>query len=84
MVANVSQHPQLSLAIAEAILQGFDKHFTIFQEYTTGAKKRFENADWKSEHSASRERILLYDKRVDEAIQGLKEKFRLDAFGESL
>lgn len=84
MVATVSQHIQLSRAIAEAILQGFDKHFTIFQENTTGAKQRFENADWKSEHTASRKRILLYDKRVDEAIEELREKFKLDDFQESL
>jgi isocitrate dehydrogenase kinase/phosphatase len=84
MVASVSPQPQLSRAIAEAILQGFDKHFTIFQEYTAGAKKRFENADWKSEHFVSRQRIRLYDMRVDEAIQELGEKFRLDDFDEAL
>lgn len=84
MVANVFQHPQLSRAIAEAILQGFDKHFTIFQEYTTGAKQRFENADWKLEHDIARQRILSYDKRVDEAILELREDFRLDEFEESL
>ena len=84
MVANISQHPQLSRAMAESILQGFDKHFTIFQEYTAGAKKRFESADWKSENTASRKRILLYDNRVDEAILELKQKFKLVKFEESL
>ena len=84
MVVKISKHPQLSRAMAEAILQGFDKHFTIFQEHTAGAKKRFESADWKSENTASRKRILLYDKRVDEAILELKQKFKVAKFEESL
>jgi len=84
MVASVSQSRDLSQAIAESILQGFDKHFSIFHEFTAGAKKRFEHADWKAEQTASRQRILLYDKRVDEAILELNESFSLERFNESL
>ncbi len=84
MVAKISPHPQLSNAIAGSILEGFDKHFTIFQQHTAGARRRFENADWKSEHKASRQRIRLYDKRVDEAILELKQSFSLGEFEESL
>lgn len=84
MEANVSQSRDLSQAIAETILQGFDKHFSIFHDFTAGAKKRFEHADWKAEQTASRQRILLYDKRVDEAIFELNEKFALEQFNESL
>ena len=84
MAAKIPQDSRLSRAIAEAILQGFDKHFTIFQEYTAGAKQRFEKADWKAEHEASRQRILLYDSRVDEAILELKQEFNPGRFDESL
>ena len=84
MVASVSQSQDLAQAIAETILQGFDKHFAIFHEFTAGAKKRFEHADWMAEQTASRQRILLYDKRVDEAIEGLNKAFVLEHFNESL
>jgi len=36
----------LSKNIAETILAGFDRHFSIFTKITEGARKRFENADW--------------------------------------
>ena len=84
MVASVSQNQDLSQAIAETILQGFDKHFAIFHEFTAGAKKRFEHADWNAEQVASRQRILLYDQRVDEAIVELNEAFMLERFNESV
>jgi isocitrate dehydrogenase kinase/phosphatase len=32
--------------IAEAILEGFDRHFRLFRETTASARTRFENADW--------------------------------------
>ena len=84
MVANASRSDDLAQEIAKTILHGFDKHFAIFHEFTAGAKKRFENADWKAEQIASRQRILLYDKRVDEAIEELNKKFRFEQFNESL
>ena len=84
MVVSVRQDEDLSQAIAEAILQGFDKHFGIFHEFTAGAKQRFEHADWQAEQTASRQRILLYDKRVDEAIDELREAFVFEQFNEPL
>lgn len=84
MVEDASQSQDLSQAIAKTILHGFDKHFAIFHEFTAGAKKRFEQADWNAEQLASRQRILLYDKRVDEAIEELNKKFSLEQFDESL
>ncbi len=84
MVATVHQIQDLAQTIAKSILHGFDKHFAIFQEFTAGAKERFEHADWKAEQAASRQRILLYDQRVDEAIAELNEKFSLKQFDEPL
>ena len=84
MATHVSQSQDLAQAIAEAILQGFDRHFAIFHEFTAGAKERFEHADWMAEQTASRQRILLYDKRVDEAIEELNKTFALENFNELL
>ena len=36
----------LSKNIANTILTGFNRHFSIFSKITKGAQERFENADW--------------------------------------
>ena len=84
MAASNSNNQDLSQAIAETILQGFDKHFAIFHEFTAGAKSRFEHADWQAEQTASRQRILLYDNRVNEAIEEINEIFVLGQFNAPL
>ena len=61
----------LSKKIATTILAGFDNHYKIFSEITSGAQQRFEAADWKAERYHSRLRIQFYDTRVDEAIESL-------------
>ena len=63
--------------IAQTILDGFSKHFRIFNEITAQAQQRFEQADWKAERLASIQRIKLYDKRVDETVARLKSNYAL-------
>ena len=65
----------LAETIAETVLEGFNKHFRIFQKITAGAMGRFETQDWIAERDASRKRVLFYDKRADEAIETLREIF---------
>jgi isocitrate dehydrogenase kinase/phosphatase len=65
----------LAETIAETVLEGFNKHFRIFQKITAGAMGRFETEDWMAERDASRKRVLFYDKRADEAIETLREIF---------
>jgi len=67
----------ISQEIAIKILKGFEYHFCIFNEITEAAQQRFEAADWKADRESSRLRITLYDKRVDETVSLLKEKFSL-------
>ena len=67
----------LSIQIATTILNGFDRHFSIFSEITRGAKQRFEDAAWEAERVASRERIMFYDIRVKDAIGDLQKLFDL-------
>jgi len=74
----------LSNQIASTILNGFDRHFTIFSEITRGAKQRFENADWEAERVAARERIMFYDIRVKDAIAELRQLFDLEPFDSQL
>ncbi|MEY6432541.1 bifunctional isocitrate dehydrogenase kinase/phosphatase [Thioalkalicoccus limnaeus] len=63
--------------IAEAILDGFERHYRLFREITAGAAQRFEDADWPSVQSAARARIDFYDRRVQESIAVLRREFRL-------
>ena len=75
---------KLAKKIAKEILKGFDRHFSFFSEITASAQQRFESADWKAERKNSQLRIQFYDKRVDESIEYLREKFDLVLFDEAM
>ena len=62
--------------IAQAMLDGFDRHYTLFREASADAKRRFEAADWHGQQRAQRERIEFYDLRVDEAAERLQREFQ--------
>ncbi|MGQ9426787.1 bifunctional isocitrate dehydrogenase kinase/phosphatase [Gilvimarinus sp. F26214L] len=59
--------------IAKTILNGFEAYFADFQNFTLGAKARFEKADWQGVQSAHRERIELYKRKVDQIRQLTRE-----------
>jgi len=61
--------------IAQAMLDGFNRHYTLFRAASAAAKQRFERADWHGQQRAQRERIEFYDKRVDEAVERLQTEF---------
>jgi len=74
----------LSRNIAQTVLNGFDRHFTIFSKITKGARERFESADWEGEREASRQRIKFYDKRVKDSTRDLNKLFDLENFNGAL
>lgn len=61
--------------IALAMIQGFNKHYTLFRQTSREAKMRFENGDWLGVHQAVKERIRFYDDRVDECVERLRHEF---------
>jgi isocitrate dehydrogenase kinase/phosphatase len=65
-----------AFAIAQAIVEGFDRHYRLFSAVARGAKARFEKADWQGQLDAQRERIAFYDLRVDEAVERLHAQFK--------
>jgi len=65
--------------IAQAMLDGFNRHYRLFQEASASAKGRFERADWHGQQHAQRERIEFYDKRVDEGAERLQTEFNAGA-----
>ena len=77
MLISAGQHPK-AVAIASALIEGFDKHYTIFREVSRTAKERFEQGDWHAVQRAAKERIRFYDERVDECVTRLHEEFHAD------
>jgi isocitrate dehydrogenase kinase/phosphatase len=62
--------------IAQAMLDGFKRHYTLFREASAGAQRRYELADWHGQQRAQRERIEFYDLRVDEAAERLQREYQ--------
>ncbi|GAP35822.1 bifunctional isocitrate dehydrogenase kinase/phosphatase [Piscinibacter sakaiensis] len=71
--------PQLTdsraFGIAQALLEGFDRHYRLFRAASADAKRLFELGDWHAQQRGQRERIEFYDLRVDEAVRALKTSF---------
>ncbi len=65
--------------IAQALVDGFNRHYRLFRETTAQAKARFEQADWAGQQNAQALRIEFYDRRVDEAVQRLRTEYNIDA-----
>jgi len=61
--------------IARTILAGFDKHYRLFREAAIRAKSLYERAAWGDMRALARERIQMYDRRVDEAVRLLLYRF---------
>ena len=66
-------------AIAQAMLDGFNRHYRLFSETNRAAKRRFEQADWHGQQRAQRERIEFYDLRVKECVRRLEKEFEAGA-----
>lgn len=60
--------------VSGSILYGFSRHFKRFNEITREARGCFETADWDGEGLAQKKRIFLYDERVTETVQYIRER----------
>src|ERR1700756_2841107 len=69
-------------AIAHAILEGFDLHYSRFRYVAQQAKARFETGDWHGMRAAARDRIDFYDQRVREAVGRIERDFDLDSLSD--
>jgi isocitrate dehydrogenase kinase/phosphatase len=64
--------------IAQALIDGFNRHYRLFRETTAQAKKRFEQQDWHGQQQAQALRIEFYDRRVNEAVGRLRDEFNIE------
>ena len=70
--------------MARCILAGFDKHYRLFRQAARKAKTLFEKAAWPEARELARERIQMYDRRVQEAVEEVLRHFAQAAQDESL
>ena len=75
--------PDSAQAIADALIDGFNRHYRIFRETSRQAKERFEAADWQGELTAVRDRVQFYDDRINETVQRLREEFSAETLDEN-
>ncbi len=66
----------LAQAIAQAMIDGFDRHYRLFRTESARGKHRFETCDWHGQQRAQRERIEFYDLRVRECTRRLEREFK--------
>lgn len=59
--------------IARLILDGFDDYREHFRQITDGARARFEQAQWQAAQQASAQRINLYEEKVGETSERLRQ-----------
>jgi len=61
--------------IARTILGGFDRHYALFRQASIDAKALFERAAWTEMRRLARERIQMYDQRVQEGVDAVRARF---------
>ncbi|HEY5900130.1 MAG TPA: bifunctional isocitrate dehydrogenase kinase/phosphatase [Burkholderiales bacterium] len=70
--------------VARCILAGFDKHYRLFRDAAVRAKALYERAAWSEMRALSSSRIQMYDQRVREAVEQVREEYPQAASDESL
>jgi isocitrate dehydrogenase kinase/phosphatase len=61
--------------VAKAILDGFNRHYTLFRQYSHEGKACFEQANWVRTAEVSKQRIQGYEERVSETVYYLHKHF---------
>ena len=64
--------------IAQALIEGFNRHYHLFRATSAAAKRRFEHAEWHGQQTAQAQRIEFYDQRVNEAVDRLRREFKIE------
>jgi len=66
---------RLPQEIARTILEGFDRHYHLFRRAAIDAAALFERAAWADLQSLARDRIQMYDLRVQEAVEAVRARY---------
>ena len=63
-------------AIALALRDGFDRHYSLFRDCARAAKRHFETGNWRAIRHVGHDRIDYYDRRVVETVERIEREFR--------
>ncbi|HUY04822.1 MAG TPA: bifunctional isocitrate dehydrogenase kinase/phosphatase [Rhodocyclaceae bacterium] len=77
-------HSVAAQDIAQALLDGFNKHYRLFRECSGQAKDRFEAGEWLAVQQAVRDRIQFYDDRVRETVLRLHSEFHAESIDDAV
>ncbi len=69
--------------IAQATLDGFNRHYALFRDCARTAKSQFEAGNWLAIAHTSQDRIDFYDRRVQETVARLEGEFGCDRIDEA-
>ena len=78
-VALTAEQAALAHDLAQAMVDGFNRHYRLFRQESARGKHRFETGDWHGQQRAQRERIEFYDLRVRECTRRLEREFAAGA-----
>ena len=67
---------EIAQRIAETLLDGFDRHYSLFRGTSAQAKDAFDAGDWAGVQRLVKERIRFYDERVVEYVERLSAPSR--------
>ncbi|HEV8257048.1 MAG TPA: bifunctional isocitrate dehydrogenase kinase/phosphatase [Casimicrobiaceae bacterium] len=70
-------------AIAQATLEGFNRHYALFRDCARAAKSHFEAGNWLAIAHTSQDRIDFYDRRGAETVARLEREFGCDRIDEA-
>jgi isocitrate dehydrogenase kinase/phosphatase len=70
--------------VARTILDGFNRHYELFRQFSSQARVHFEQTDWKSGREDQAERIRGYDRRVSETVEKLLNAFPAASSNDSM
>ena len=79
----ISNENPVAQAIAQAMIEGFNKHYRIFRETSKRAKESYEAAAWQEQLSAVRDRVQFYDDRVNETVHRIHEEFNAESIDDA-
>jgi isocitrate dehydrogenase kinase/phosphatase len=63
-------------ALAQALLDGFNKHYALFRDCARAARRYYEAANWRAIGHVTRDRIDFYDRRVQETAERIEQALR--------
>ena len=65
-------HVDVAQRMAEALIEGFDRHYRLFRTTSARAKDAFDAGDWAAVQRLVKQRIRFYDERVLEYVERLR------------